>query len=644
MAIDVRVCAVGLLLLLPLPAAAQQLQGVQARASVQDLKRLSIEELAELDVRTASRLVQRLSETPAAVSVVRGEDILRSGYVTLADSLRLAGGLDVARVTGNSWAISARGFNISSANKMLVLIDGRSVYSPLTGGTFWDAQDYLLDDVDRIEVVRGPGGASWGANAVNGVINVLTKNAAATRGTVALVSAGSPEHLLGAMRHGGRMGAAGSYRVYGRYRARGAELFADGARANNAIQAGQGGFRLDSSPFGAGRWTLQGDVYRGTQDFPDRPQGDTAGVNLMGRWTRTFPAGAVLQAQTYYDRTARNIPEQFRETRDTWDLDVELSRRAGTRHNLVGGGGVRLTHADDVGAASAGLAFEPRAKTDGLFSVFLQDEIVLLPARLYLTLGTKLERNDVTGVENQPTVRIRWSAPGRQTLWGAVSRAVRLPVRVDLDFRSLDVQTGALILAGSRDFRAEEVIAYEAGYRARPHARVSFDVATFANRYDRLRSTDVVFRPHPVIVLGNRLNAVTSGIEVAATAHPAEPWQLHGSYTYFHKELSFDGGPDFYGGIVEGNDPAHRFGLRSYLDLPRGFAVDAVLRHRSARPAPVTPPHTELNLRLGWAVRPGWEVSLAGQHLLERHNQEFFTRTQAFAFRRGAYLRSIWRF
>jgi iron complex outermembrane recepter protein len=631
-----------LLVLLGAGAAAQQPELAQVRSTAQDLKRLTIEELAELDVRTAARRVQRLSDTPAAVSVVRGEDIRRSGYTTLADALRLADGLDVARVNSSTWGISARGFNTNPSNKMLVLFDGRSVYSPLSGGTFWDAQDYLLPDIDRIEVIRGPGGAAWGANAVNGVINVLTKDARATRGTLAVLSTGNDEHATVALRHGARLGEAGSYRVYGRYRRKGEQVFASGSAADDGIQMGQIGFRLDSSDEATARWTLQGDLYRGTQGFPDRPDGDTGGGNILGRWTRRFSPTSDLQVQAYYDRTHRLVPRQFRETRDTWDLDVQHTRRAG-RHNLVGGGGFRVSNGRDIGVA--GFFFEPEQKTDALFNVFLQDEMTLAPGRVFLTLGTKLERNDLTGFEHQPTVRLRWAPRGTQTLWGAVSRAVRLPTRFDTDLRVINPMTGAIILEGSRAFRAEEVIAYEAGYRARPHALVSFDVAAFANRYDRLRSTDLYFRPGPVIVLQNRLEAVTAGVEAAATFQPIETWQIHGSYAFLNMELTFDdGGPDVYNGRVEGNDPAHLFAARSYLDLPRGFALDTVLRHTTSRPGPVTPAQTELNIRIGWTARAGWELSLAGQNLLDSYHPELFTDSQQFAFRRGIYLRSVWRF
>jgi iron complex outermembrane recepter protein len=633
------VCAVVVLFALPGQALGQQREQGQPLA-VQDLKRLSIEELAELDVTTAARRVQRLSEAAAAVSVVRGEDVRRSGYSTLADALRLADGVDVARTSGNNWAISARGFNIASANKMLVLMDGRTVYSPLTGGTFWDVQQTFLQDLDRIEVVRGPGGATWGANAVNGVINIVTREAAATRGTLAVLTTGTSELVTLGARHGGRMGEAGSYRVYTRYRRRAGELFATGERAGNGVQHGQAGFRLDSTVTGATRWTLLGDVSTGRQEYPDRPEGRTSGANLLGRWTRVFSAASSVQLQAYYDRTTRDIPLQFRETRDTWDVDAQHTRRAG-RHHLVWGAGFRVSHGDDVGDPRAGSFFEPEEKTDGLFNVFVQDEITLRPDRLFLTLGAKVERNDFTGFEHQPTARLRWSSGGTQSIWGAVSRAVRLPTRLDTDLVIIDRVTGATTLRGDRAIAAEKVIAYEAGYRVRPREFLSIDVATFTNRYDDLRSTDVI---DAVIVLRNRLNAVTSGVEAGATVQAAPPWQVHGSYTYLYKRLSFDeGGPDFYGGTVEGNDPAHQFAVRSYLDLPRGFALDSVIRHRSTRPALLTPAHTEWVQRIGW-VSPRLELSLVGQDLLRAHNPEFYAGARPIAIRRGVYLRSVWRF
>jgi iron complex outermembrane receptor protein len=642
-----RIIAAAATLLCMLPAVtgrAQEAHGVQAPArTAQDLKRLSIEELAEIDVTSVSRRSERLSQTAAAISVVPGEDIRRSGYTTLADAMRLADALDVARVNSSTWAVSARGFNTNPANKLLVLIDGRSVYSPLSSGTFWDAQDLVLPDIERIEVIRGPGGSIWGANAVNGVINVITKEASATRGTLVGLASGNDEHVVGVVRHGGRLGADGSYRVYGKFRRRGEQLLATGEDASDAVQMGQGGFRIESGAQDAARWFLQADLYRGTQGFPDRPDGDTFGGNVLGRWTRRWSAASEFQFQAYYDGTSRRVPLQFEEQRHTVDLDVQHAWQARGRHNLIAGGGVRATRGDDLGVA--GFFFDPQVRTSTLLNFFAQDEI-RLGRDLFLTVGSKVERNDFTGLELQPTGRMRWSPTATQTLWGAASRAVRLPTRFDTDLRLINPLTRVVTLEGHEDFESETVVAYEAGYRVRPHPLVAIDVAAFVNRYDDLRSTELTFRPHPVIVLMNRLNADTAGVEIGGTVQPAEPWQLHGSYAYFHKDLSFDeGSRDVYGGTVEGNDPAHLFLLRSNLDLPHGLAFDVLVRHTSRRPDPQVPAYTELDGRLAWTVQPGWEVALVGQHLLEPSHPELFTPGgPRFTFRRGVYLRSAWRF
>ena len=624
------------------PAAAQEPPAVHVIASAQDLKRLTIEELAEIDVTTASRQIQPLSRAAAAMSVIRDEDIRRSGYLTLADIMRLADALDVARVNAYSWAVSARGFAAHPANKLLVMVDGRSVYSPLTSGTFWDVQDYVLADIERIEVIRGPGGALWGANAVNGVINIITRDASATRGTLAALTTGTNEQATAVLRHGGRVGAGGSYRVYGKYRRRASQVFATGEEADNPVQMGQLGFRIDSAE-APRRWTVQGDVYRGTLGIAPGPDGDTAGGNIVGRLTRRSTQGAELRVQGSYDRTFRAIPAQFEETRDTFELDAQRSVAFRGRHVLVAGAGVRVTHGDARGFGA--YRFEPSTETDTLVSVFVQDEISLRPERFAIILGTKLERNDFTGLEAQPTARARWTPAGTQTLWGAVSRAVRLPARLDTSLQLIDPETRDVTLEGNRGFLPESVWAYEVGYRVRPHDQLSLDLAAYTNRYDHLRSTDIAFRPGPVIVLGNRLNASTAGVEIAATFHPAPVWRLHGSYARLHKTLSFDTGmPDAFRGTVEGNDPAHLFTSRSYLDLPRGFAFDAILRYAGRRPEPRTPAYTELNLRLGWTARPGWELSLVGQDLLRAYHPELLTSSQRFAFRRGVYLRSAWRF
>lgn len=613
--------------------------------TAQDLKRLSIEELAELDVTSVSRRVERLSQTAAAVSVVRQDDIRRSGATTLADAMRLADGLDVARFDGRTWAISARGFNITTANKLLVLMDGRTLYSPLFAGTFWDVQDALLADIERIEVIRGPGGTIWGANAVNGVVNIITKDAAATRGSAVFLATGTEINAIASARHGGRMGRTGSYRVYGKYRRRGANAFASGESANDPLQLGQGGFRLDSGDGGASRWSLQGDMYRGTEGLFDRDDTDVSGGNVLGRWIRRYSATSELQVQAYYDRVHRRVPLQFAETRQTFDLDTQHRLQPWSRHDIVIGGGFRVTSGRDIG--SAGFFFEPESRTDTLFSLFVQDEIALAPARrVYLIVGSKFERTDFTRFEAQPTLRLRWSHAERQTVWGAVSRAVRLPTRFDTDLRLINPTTGAVTLSGNEDFEPEQVVAYEAGYRVRPNARIALDLAAFVNRYDDLRSQEFPSRLGPVVLLGNTLNAETRGIEAAAIIQLLDGWRIHPSYTYLHKDLSHDpGSRDLRGGRDEGNDPAYFLSLRSYVDLAHGLALDALFRHVAERPLPNVPAYSELDLRLGWTARPGWEISLVGQNLLHDRHPEFGEPSpRRYEFERGVYLRSAWRF
>ncbi len=516
-------------------------QTTQAAGSIpQDLKRLSIEELAQIDVTSASRRPEKLSETAAAISVISSEDIFRNGITSLAEVIRLGDGVDVARVNSSTWASSLRGFATNPANKLLVLMDGRSLYSPLTSGTFWDAQDTLLPDVDRVEIVRGPGGAVWGANAVNGVINVITKDAASTIGDYVSVAAGSDEHVYGSMRHGGRVGD-GAYRVYGKYRQRGAQVFTStGQSAGDAVQLGQTGFRLDSGKGGPATWILEGDAYRGTNGFSDRADGDIAGGNILGRWTRAFSGSAAFQAQFYYDGTHRKVPLQFTETRHTVDLDLQQRLMLGRRQHFLFGGDARVSWGNDAG--TAGFFFEPQSRRNSLFSLMAQDEIALKPNRVYLILASKFERNDFTGFEMQPTIRGRWTPDSRQTAWAVVSRAVRLPTRLDTDLRLIDVATRRVILTGSEDFGAEEVVAYEAGYRVRPFSLLSLDVAGFSNRYDNLRSTELTFTPLPLIVLDNMLNARTSGVELAGTLQPVTAVRVHGSYAYLHKVISFDPG------------------------------------------------------------------------------------------------------
>lgn len=607
----------------------------------QDLKRLTIEELASIDVTSVSRRPERLSRTAAAISVVRQEDIHRAGAVMLAEAIRLADAVDVARVNGGAWGVSARGFNISTANKLLVLVDGRSTYSSLFGGTFWDVQDTLLADLDRIEVIRGPGGTIWGANAVNGVINIISKPVADTQGGLLTVIGGTNERAIVSGRYGGRAGA-GHYRVYGKYRMREPQDFADGRSAEDEVRFGQAGFRFDSERARGVRWTISSDVYKGTNGFADRADGDVSGGNVMARVQRGTPRNQ-FALQAFYEGSYRKVPLQFEEARHAGEIDLQ-QRIAGGRHDLMFGGTVRGYRSDDLG--TAGFRFDPRVRDGWNVNAFAQDEFELVRDRVYFTVGSKFERNNFTGLEIQPNARIRVHPSGRQMAWAALSRGVRLPTRFDHDIRLVNPVTGAVVLTASSDFASENVVAIEGGYRALPHPRVSIDTAVFTNRYDDLRSQELRLVPTPLLVLGNSLNARTSGVELAGTVQVLDNWRVQASYAWLHKTVSFDqGSTDPTGGIFEGNDPSHLAAARSYLDLPGGFAFDAVVRFSGRRPAPRVDAYKELDLRAGWTVRPGLEISVIGQHLLHvRHEELASPNAPRFAFPRSVFARSVWRF
>ena len=632
--------AIALLVLLAVPTFPVHGQDEPEIAS-SDLKNLSIEELMEIDVTSVSRRSERLAGAAAAITVLTNEEIRRSGATSLPEALRLANALHVARFDSRTWAISARGFNIGTANKMLVLIDGRSVYTPLFSGVFWDVQDVLLDDVERIEIIRGPGATLWGANAVNGVINIITRSARDTQGGLAYLGAGTEDRALAAGRYGGALGERTSYRGYAKYHYIDALALARGGSAEDPLRRAQGGFRLDSQASDRDALTFQGDVYTGVIGELTRPDTDVDGGNLLGRWTRQLSEESALELQVYWDRTHRRVPRQFEEDRDTLDLDFQHRLPLGTRHDLVWGLGYRISHDDIVNTPV--VTWVPDSDTQELFSAFAQDEISLMADRLRLTLGSKFEANESTGLEVQPSVRAAWIPDSRRTLWGAISRAVRTPTRIDEDVRFL-LPNGSVLIQGSRDFESEDLLAYELGYRYLPLSGLSLDVAAFYNVYDDLRTQEPPASGAPFpITLGNNLNAETWGIELRSNFQVTTWWRGHFAYAWLRKDLSLDpGSRDPTGGRAEGNDSEHRFLLRSSIDLPRNLELDAWLRYVDRLPQPVIPAYTELDLRFGWRVSDRLDLSLVGQNLLHERHPEFFTAIPK-EVQRGVYGRATWR-
>jgi iron complex outermembrane receptor protein len=637
-----RRTAVLLLLTFLLPGAAAAQEPRIAAAA--DLKKLSIEELMEIDVTSVSRRSERLNQAAAAIIVITQEDIRRSGVTSLPSALRLINSLHVARQTQRDWAISARGFNLTTANKMLVLIDGRSVYTPLFSGVFWDVQDTLLEDVERIEVIRGPGATLWGANAVNGVINIITKTAADTQGGLVTAGAGDEERGFGAARWGGTFGAdKGQYRVYGKYFDRDPLVLANGSDAHDDMRMGQGGFRADWKTSDADALTIQGDAYRGKSGETTRDDTDVDGGNLTGRWTRTTSERSGLELQVYWDRTHRRIPNLFEEHLDILDLDFQHHLPLAERHDLVWGFGYRW-HQDEVGNSSV-IGFFPPRRSFGLASLFAQDEISLLGDRLGVTVGTKVEHNESTGIEVQPSIRAAWKPNDRRTLWGAVSRAVRTPTRIDEDVIGFG-PNGSHLVEGSRDFDSEELLAYELGYRFQPNPELLIDVATFYNVYDHLRSQEPPpDAPFPRVLL-NKLNAETWGGELRVNTQPRQGLRVQFAYARLEKRLHLDADSrDPLGGVGEGNDPEDRFAVRGLLDLPSNLELDAWVRYVGALPQPRVDAYTELDVRLGWHAAEALELSLVGQNLLHSSHEEFGPATPfREAVERSFYGKATWRF
>src|SRR3989449_1036177 len=497
----------------------------QQRDSLQALKRLTLDQLMNIEVTSVSRRAERLAQTASAIQVITQEDIRQSGATSLPEALRLAANLQVAQINSREWAISARGFNSTSANKLLVLIDGRTVYTPLFSGVFWDVQDLLLSDVDRIEVISGPGATLWGANAVNGVINVITKDAKDTGGLLVTGGGGTELRGLGSARYGGGLGAHGNYRIYGKAFSRDPTLLSNGQAAPDGWHMGQGGFRLDWDAPDSNRLSLHGDWYDGRIAQASPGHIGVSGGNVMAKWAHPFSAKSVLTVQAYYDRTHRDIPGTFGEDLDIYDVDLQHHSALGPRHEVVWGAGYRLMN--DRVTNTPGLAFLPAHVARQWFTAFVQDEIAVLAERLHLTLGTKLEHNDYTGFEVQPSGRLNWTFSPSRTLWAAISRAVRTPSRID---RELFVPAQPpFFLAGGPNFHSENELAYELGYRHQQGALV-LSFATFYSRYHGLRSLELVPGPDS-LVIGNGQDGESYGGERTATYRITDNWQLRAGYT-----------------------------------------------------------------------------------------------------------------
>ena len=622
-----------------------------AKPTLDNLTDLSLEELSNIEITSVSKRGERLSDAPTSVFVITGEDIRRSGATSLPEALRLAPNLQVARGNANGWAISARGFNSASANKLLVLIDGRSVYSPLFSGVFWDVQDLMLEDVERIEVISGPGGTLWGVNAVDGVVNVITRSSADTRERLLVAGAGNSEAQLG-IRQGGSL-AGGSFRVYAKANQRRHTETADGGFVNDASHTTQVGFRADWSQ-ALDKITVQGDAYAGKRDQPlpgslhingiDFALGtiSVSGANLVSRWERRLGDDASFSAQLSFDHIERDVPPTFADKLDIVDLQLQHASRPSPAHALVWGAQYR-TAFDHVTNGSPYLAFLPARVDQAWASVFAQDEITLTSS-LRLTAGARIEHNDYTGAEFLPTLRLAWKPAPSQLLWGAASRTVRAPSRLDRDI-FVPAQP-PFLLVGGPNFRSEVANVYELGYRGQPSSDSSLSVTVFHADYDRLHTQE--YDPsRQIVFFGNEMKGTVRGLEMWGSLQVTPAWRLRGGFSRLLQALELKPGSiDTATSVAsaEGANPSRQWVLRSSHDLPYQMEFDATLRYVSALLFPPVPRYLTLDLRWGWRPQPGLEVSVTGRNLLGPAHGEFTDVSTRTAIARSVFVELVSRF
>ncbi|NNG25689.1 TonB-dependent receptor plug domain-containing protein [Telluria aromaticivorans] len=609
---------------LALPAAAQD----AATARPDNLADLSIEELANIQVTSVSKKPERLQDAPASVYVITADELRRSGARSLPEALRLAPNLHVAQSSTYGHAISARGLNGSNnsgPNKLLVMIDGRSVYAPLFSGVFWDMQDVMLDDIERIEVISGPGGTMWGVNAVNGVINITTRSAHATQGSLASLRA-TTNGADAAFRQGGRAGDA-SWRAYGKVLQRSHSETEAGTRVNDAWRQAQLGFRADWER-GSDTFSINGNLVRGRPEQPEPGEIsvtgsalrlddlDTAGANLTAHWERALDGGGRLSVQAYLDHTRREVPPTFTESLQIADLQLEHTLPVWGRHSLIWGANLR--HSWDHVTNSEVIAFLPEREQQTWASLYAQDEMALSPD-LSLTLGARIERNDYTGNEFLPTARLAWRLSPRHTVWSALSRTVRAPTRLDVD--AYIPGRPPYLLRGGPQVRSEVARVVELGYRGQPLAGLSYSATLFHNQYDHLR-TQEIDPTQTFITFGSLMEGEATGIEMWGSYQLTNAWRLSAGFTALHERLRLKAGSnDLAGPGSAGKDPEHTLQLRSHYAFDDRRELEVALHKVAALENPAVPGYWALDARFGWRLRPNLELALVGQNLNGGHGE-----------------------
>lgn len=648
-----------------------------------DLTSLSLEALLSLNVNSVSRKPQKLANAAAAIFVINQEDIRRSGATTIAEALRMAPGVQVGQISANKWAVSIRGINGRFSNKLLVLMDGRTLYNPLFSGVYWEVQDTVMEDIDRIEVIRGPSAALWGANAVNGVINITTKSAKEAVGGLVSAGGGTEERGFGTIRYGTSVGKDTALKFYAKHQDHDSGGDANSHQAQDTWRMTRGGFRADTNISSRDTVTVQGDYYDGKlgesytlYDLPTSSnltnsrvvdsQSMMSGGNLLSRWQRTFSENQNLSLQLFYDHSERDM-EILGERRDIVDIDFQHRFSLGKYQDIVWGLGYRYNY--DLLGDTPYITFPDAHEQTNLYSSFVHDEITLVPDRLALILGSRFEHNSYTGFEVQPNGRLLWTPSAQHTVWGAVARAVRTPARGD---RGIAYRYGTvpadpsvpgdlpkqLQIDGSSNFKSETLIAYEVGYRTEPLPRVSLDIAAFYNIYDHLRvrgastttsSAGSITVHQPLI---NGMHGHSEGIEVSAEWLPRSWWRLLATYSYLKLSMTLDASSTdaINKGDAEGDSPTHQFSIRSGFDLGKQVELDIWLRGAD-RVAYIDgesiPGYLTMDTRLAWKPRPQLELALVGRNLFHQHRKEFapeFVNTFPTEVERSLYGKVTWQF
>ena len=625
-----------------------------AQDSKIDLGDIGFDTLVNAEITSVSRKEEKISQAAAAVFVVTQEDIRRSGLTSIPEVLRMVPGVDVAQINANTWAITARGFNEVLADKLLVLMDGRTVYDPLSSGVYWDVQDTILEDIERIEVIRGPGATLWGANAVNGVVNIITKKVKDTQGGLLVVGGGSHEGEGAEVRYGGKVGSHGYYRIFTKYANQDSFKDSSGNEANDDWHIFHGGFRTDWILSPRDDLTVQGDIYTGNEGqtvqglisispptvatFDDRT--NMSGGNLLGRWHRASSEQFETTFQAYFERANRDQLGQLGELRHTIDLEFEQHLAAGHRQDFVWGGDYRYSTDNTLG--SLNISFDPSSRSTNLYGAFLQDEITLLPDRLKFIVGAKLEHNYYSGFAVQPTVRLLWNIRPWYTIWMAISRASENSSRFDADIRvnedafvGTNGTTTLVSSFGTHHLPPENVLAYQLGQRGEFGKWLAFDLAMFYNHYTNRHTHEpgVPFfedNPPPLhlvvpTVTKSNISGESHGLEAFTRLKITSFWNLSAGYTFFQVHLHQTPTSQDFSTVeeTEGGSPRNAFQFRSQMNLPHNLEFDNAVYFMGRLPGPQVPSYTRVDSRFGWQPTERLDISVGGQNLLDPRHFEF---------------------